>query len=228
MPPDLSTKNLQELLHELHLPVTDSVLSGLEAYLRQLLQWNRAINLTGLKDWPLIVRKLFVDSFYLADLLQVLRLPEAPCICDLGAGAGLPGIPLRLLYPDGNYLMIEKRAKRAGFLRNLLARLPLARTQIVQADIADFARQHPFCADLVLSRAFLPFPALSLAAKPFLKSHGYLVVLSSKPFSGEQAPGWTAQKLLPYHVEHNERWLWALQVEETPAHLSSSPCNTQH
>ncbi|MBO4335750.1 MAG: class I SAM-dependent methyltransferase [Desulfovibrio sp.] len=214
MPPDLSAENLHTLLTELHLPASDHVVEGLASYLHQLLHWNRAINLTGLKDWQMIVRKLVLDSFYLADLFSELALPEAPCICDLGAGAGLPGIPLRLLFTHGDYQMIEIKEKRAVFLRNLLARLPLPRTQIVQADIADYAAKHPGCADLVLSRAFLPFPALALAAKPLLKAHAYLVVLSSHPFTAEAAPGWKAHKLLSYHAENKERWLWALTAEE--------------
>ncbi len=212
MPSALTCQNLQTLLRELKLPAQDQITAGLTSYLQQLLQWNRAINLCGLNDWQMIVRKLVLDSFYLANLFSELALPECACICDLGAGAGLPGIPLRLIYPHGNYLLLEKRAKRAIFLRNVLAQLKLPRTEVVEADIVDYAVKHPGCADLVLSRAFLPFPALAEAAKPFLKPQSYLLVLSSKPFAEKQTTDWKAIRLLNYRAEAKERWLWLLQA----------------
>ncbi|MBR3665292.1 MAG: 16S rRNA (guanine(527)-N(7))-methyltransferase RsmG [Desulfovibrio sp.] len=206
----LTPQSLKSVLNDLGFPVQETVVCQLTAYLKDLLHWNRAINLTGIKDWQLIVRKLIVDSLYLAKLLSELPLPKDPCICDLGAGAGLPGIPLRLLYTGGSYLMLEKMAKRAVFLRNMLARMDLPATQVMETDIRDFAKDNPGCADLVLSRAFLPFPKLAEAARPFLKDQGYLLVLSSAPFVADKACGWTAKTIVHYTVEAKDRWFWVL------------------
>ena len=74
----LTPQSLKSVLNDLGFPVQETVVCQLTAYLKDLLHWNRAINLTGIKDWQLIVRKLIVDSLYLANCSQSFPCPRIP------------------------------------------------------------------------------------------------------------------------------------------------------
>lgn len=121
-------------------------------YLDRLAAYNRAFNLVGPESIADILAGLVMDSFQLAGLLRGLPLPEKPLALDCGAGAGLPGIPLRMIWQEGEYMLIEQRRKRALFLENVLAELRLPGTKVFAGDA--FKVSGP--ADLVLSRAWMP------------------------------------------------------------------------
>ena len=127
--------------------------AGLAAYLGLLQTWNRKTNLVGPRAWPQMLSELVADSWHLADLLGELALPEAPVALDFGAGAGIPGVPLRLFWRAGRYVMIEPRAIRAGFLRQCVAMMRLAGTEVLEGR----AEQAQERADICLSRAFQPW-----------------------------------------------------------------------
>jgi 16S rRNA (guanine527-N7)-methyltransferase len=100
----------------------DAILPPLCAYLDLLRKWKKVANLTGPGNWPEILGKLVLDSFHLASFLDSLALPPDALCLDLGAGAGLPGLPLRMLRPIGRHVLVEMREKRALFLRAFLPR----------------------------------------------------------------------------------------------------------
>ncbi|MDQ7830449.1 MAG: class I SAM-dependent methyltransferase [Desulfovibrionaceae bacterium] len=151
------------------LAVTADQAGSLAVYLEVLTAWNRRVNLVGRIAWTEILDDLAVDSLHLAAFLEsppVAGLLDAaggvPLCLDFGAGAGLPGIPLRILWPRGDYVLIEVRAKRAVFLAEALARLSLPRTTVFsgRAEAAPGRLVSPDRPGLVLclSRAFLPWP----------------------------------------------------------------------
>ncbi len=150
---------------------------GLQRYLELLLSWRRRINLVGATDWPSMLT-LIQDSWHLADLLQEWGQPVERSL-DLGAGAGLPGIPLRLFWSAGHYLLVEPRAKRAIFLRQAVAELNLPHTAVMQSRMEDL----PLSArrvDLVVARAFRPPAALLSAAREVLGPGGAVVLMTRK------------------------------------------------
>ena len=167
----------------------------LSRYLTLLLKWSRVMNLVGRATWPEVFRDLTADSLHLAKFLAGLNLPEQPLTLDLGAGAGLPGIPLRVLWEAGDYLLVELREKRAVFLRQAVAELQQpgglpgvrvfhGRAETVQDELARL-RLRPR-ADLIVSRAFMPWPKLlplaaQLLAPTTTDGCGRLVVLSNEP-----------------------------------------------
>jgi len=152
--------------------VTADQAASLAIYLEMLSSWNRRINLVGHVAWTEILDDLVADSLHLAAFLassEVAGLLGSaggePVALDFGAGAGLPGIPLRILWPRGDYVLIEVRAKRAVFLAEALARLSLPRTTVFsgRAEEAPGRLVTPDRPDrpglvLGLSRAFLPWP----------------------------------------------------------------------
>jgi 16S rRNA (guanine527-N7)-methyltransferase len=127
--------------------------AGLATYLGLLQTWNRKTNLVGPRVWPQMLSELAADSWHLAELLDELALPVSPVTLDFGAGAGIPGVPLRLFWKTGRYVMIEPRAIRAGFLRQCVAMMRLQETEVFEGRAEAFKA----CADVCLSRAFQPW-----------------------------------------------------------------------
>jgi len=203
--------------------LTPEQAQGLSHYLTMLLKWNRAMNLIGRADWPDVFRDLAADSLHLAGFLAQLNLPEAPLTLDLGAGAGLPGIPLRVMWTAGDYVLVELREKRAVFLTQAVAALKLPRTRVRHGraeslpDDAEIGR-----ADVVLSRAFMPWPQLLPLAAGLLGASGVLVIMANEPppddlaaqtpTPTQDAPGagFRVVQTLAYPSQERTRYFWAL------------------
>ncbi|HDQ40421.1 MAG TPA: 16S rRNA (guanine(527)-N(7))-methyltransferase RsmG [Desulfonatronum sp.] len=145
------------LCEKLDRPLTKDQALGLDRYLQMLLKWNKRVNLVGPGSWQTILADLVADSWQLADYLETLPLPEAPRTADLGAGAGLPGIPLRLFWTAGDYHLVEIRQKRSAFLLQAVSALGLQRT-FVRLQRAEQALPALAPVELCLSRAFMPWP----------------------------------------------------------------------
>ena len=191
-------------------PITPDQAAGLALYLELLQKWNARTNLVGPRRWQEVMETLVVDSLYLADFLEGLGL-DAPRCLDLGAGAGLPGIPLRMLWSRGSYTLVEVREKRAVFMTMVLNRLKLASTDVFRGRAEDVLSKGDR-ADLILSRAFMPWPRLLKFALPMLAPDGRLVVMANeKPPSPEEiSSGWRLVGHSSYPVAGKERYFWVL------------------
>lgn len=193
----------------------------LAAYLDQLTKWNRKMNLVGKSDWQTVFNTLIVDSLFLADFLTGLTLPDKPLCLDLGAGAGLPGIPLRVLWREGDYWLVEVREKRTLFMRSTLGRLKLPGTNVFHGKAEDALGRladsgHHATADLILSRAFMPWPKLLDFIHPMLRNDGErtgkAVILSNDPppDEAELPDTWTLADVASYPAAGKDRFFWSL------------------
>ncbi|MGE4298396.1 MAG: 16S rRNA (guanine(527)-N(7))-methyltransferase RsmG [Desulfovibrionaceae bacterium] len=197
-------------------PVTGTQAEALAAYLGLLVKWNKAMNLVGPGDWRTMLDDLVADSLHLVTFLPGLGLPCAPRVLDLGAGAGLPGIPLRVMWDAGEYTMVEVRDKRAVFLQTAVAALGLGRTRVFAGRAEDaLARHAPV--DMIVSRAFMPWRALLDFVRgpldaPFLAAHGRVVFLASEPApeGGAMPDGWRVAAQAGYRAGGKDRWFWAV------------------
>lgn len=178
----------------------EPALRGLDVYLELLLKWNKAMNLVGHAGREEILEDLVLDSFHLAAFLESLPLPDAPECWDFGAGAGLPGVPLRLLWQAGDYWLVEAREKRALFLQNVLAACPLPGTRVWRGRVENFMATAK-AADLLISRAFMPWPQLLELVSGKLAPGGLVVCLTL-----EEAPA-----TLPESLHGNWRLLCSRQ-----------------
>lgn len=218
-----SDPTLQHLLtaaEKLGRPVDADQATLIRTYLVQLLKWNRKMNLVGKSDWRTVFDTLVVDSLYLADFLDALSLADAPLSLDLGAGAGLPGIPLRVLWQDGDYWLVEVREKRALFMRSVLGRMQLPGTQVFHGRAEDALSRlddagHGATADLILSRAFMPWPKLLDFVTPMLRTQGTLVILANEPPPDEEElpEGWRLADVARYPAAGSSRYFWSLRLD---------------
>lgn len=182
-------------------------------YTTLLVKWNKSMNLVGPQGWEQVFHSLIIDSLHLADFLDSLDLPESPVSLDLGAGAGLPGIPLRCLWQAGDYLLVEARQKRSIFMRTALRMMKLPRTNVFQGR-AEKIPQGILPADLILSKAFMPWKELLEFVKPMLKPKGRIVILSNDPAPSEQeleALGHALEDSMEYKAGEKVHYFWCLQ-----------------
>lgn len=182
----------------------------LAVYLALLSKWNKAMNLVGPSRWEDMLATLVIDSLHLANFVRSLPLPEAPLCRDLGAGAGLPGLPLRILWRQGSYTLVEAREKRALFLRSCLAALPLPGVQVYHGRAEGFMAASPQ-ADLTVSRAFLPWERVLEMIAPFSGSMSFCLFLTLAPLPERLPAGWGAAAEQRYTVGKDSRYFWALQ-----------------
>lgn len=195
-------------------------------YADMLAGWNGAINLTGASRPEDILQRLIPDSFELAAFLSSGPLAEAvdaagrgnptggPRVWDLGAGGGLPGIPLRMLWERGEYTLAEVREKRALFLANALAKLDLPRTAVWRGPAERLFTERPRGADIILSRAFMPWEKLPAFCAPGLAPGGVIIIFGAGP-CGELPAPWRLLAERAYTVDGNRRWLWAIRREDS-------------
>jgi 16S rRNA (guanine527-N7)-methyltransferase len=203
---------------------------ALSRYLTLLLKWSRAMNLVGRTGWPEVFRDLAADSLHLARFLAEAGLPPNPLTLDLGAGAGLPGIPLRVLWPEGEYVLVELREKRAIFLTQAVAAVRLPRTFVLHGRAEGAVQALPGLgllrprqgADLVLSRAFMPWPRLLPLAAGLLgpdraEAGGKLVVLANEAPPAAIGEGLGAGFRLAgareYPAGGGRRYFWLLELD---------------
>lgn len=208
----ISAVTLARELGALGFSLPEKALEDLAAYLSLLMKWNKAMNLVGTRTWETTLRSLVVDSFHLADFLARLPLPSAPVTLDLGAGAGLPGIPLRLVWKKGSYTLVEAREKRALFMRTSLSALALADTAVFHGRAEDFfAASGP--ADLIISRAFMPWRELLEFIPTALVPGGHVVFLTLAPAPEDIPAPWKLVAQTAYSADKTERHLWCFTKE---------------
>lgn len=189
----------------------------LALYIESLLKWNRVMNLVAHSDWKRVLGDLVADSWHLADFLDTLSIADSPSTLDLGAGAGLPGIPLRVFWTPGTYRMVEIREKRVAFMRYALSRMKLQNTQALGCRVEDIPEE-AFPADLILSRAFRPWPDVLAFALPRLADGGVCVILANEapPTDMTPAASWRLVGSAKYHTGGKDRYFWGF----TPASAS--------
>ena len=187
----------------------------LSAYLSLLMQWNKVMNLVGARHWRDALDDLVMDSFHLNDFLrsQVLpALPTSPSCWDLGSGAGLPGIPLRILWNEGDYWMVESRDKRTIFLSTVLARSPIPGTHVFHGRAEQFMEGKK--ADLIVSRAFMPWKELLDFIKGHLNPGGQIVFLTLEELKPDESMDWVATGHTSYKVGKDTRHFCAFAEKQ--------------
>ncbi len=140
------TTDLQALLAKTSLQISEKQVQLLVQYVELLHKWNKAYNLTSVRDPQQMLVKHIMDSLMVGDVL------EGTNFIDVGTGPGLPGIPLAILYPERNFVLLDSLGKRITFLRQVVFQLKLTNVEPIKSRIEEYHTDTPF--DGVLSRAF--------------------------------------------------------------------------
>ena len=175
---------------ELHIPHNESQLRLFMAYAHELVRWNERFNLTSVTDECDIVVKHFLDSLA---IFSVVDIPLGCSTVDIGAGAGFPGVPIKIVRPDILLTLVESSQKKAGFLTHLVGQLELPNVVVVAERAEDFGRikenRGHFCC--AVSRAVADLAVLAEYALPLVKEGGRFVSYKAKgaPEEVERASG---------------------------------------
>ena len=164
---------------------------SLQAYLGLLDRWNRAYNLTAIRDPREMVSKHVLDSLAMQPFVRALDT-----LADLGTGAGFPGIPLALALPDLRVTLVESNGKKARFLREAVRTLHLDNARVAESRIE--ALDEPAAYDAITARALATLPLILQLGGDLLKPGGQLLAMKGARPDDEIAAlpsGWRLQSV---------------------------------
>ncbi len=167
-------------LKEWNIEISSEQLSLFEKYTELLLEWNEKINLTAITEKDEIYKKHYLDSVSLVKVIEDLSVKDYS-ILDLGTGAGFPGIPLKIVFPNLHITLVDSLNKRVDFLNLVIKELGLENIQAIHSRAEDLAHDIEFREqyDIVVSRAVANLSVLSEYCIPFVKPEGYFVPYKS-------------------------------------------------
>ena len=160
---------IQQGLEEFPFSFSPDLPKALQDYLRLLERWNKTYNLTGIRDTERMV------THHLLDSLSIVPLIEGTHIADVGSGAGLPGIPLALHFPDKQFTLIDSNGKKTRFLTQAKIALGLNNVTVVQERMELVSEKF----DQVICRALAPLVELAKSCAHLMASNGTLLAMKS-------------------------------------------------
>ncbi|BAQ23510.1 16S rRNA (guanine(527)-N(7))-methyltransferase RsmG [Streptococcus troglodytae] len=192
----MTPEEFYQALAKLHINLSDKQKEQFDLYFKLLVEWNNKINLTAITEEKEVYLKHFYDS--IAPLLAGY-IPNKPLkILDIGAGAGFPSLPMKIIYPQLDITIIDSLNKRIKFLNLLADALGLDKVHFYHGRAEDFGQDKNFRAqfDLVTARAVARLQVLSELTIPFLKVGGQLLALKASAADEELKAAQNALNLL--------------------------------
>lgn len=169
---------LQEKLGMLSVEVNKEKIDQFNQFYDILIEWNKVMNLTAITDYKDVVEKHFLDSL---SIERILNLDGIKTVMDVGTGAGFPGIPLKIIYPELKVTLLDSLNKRVKFLNEVIRQLELKNIDAIHGRAEDIGKNENYREkyDLCVSRAVANLATLSEYCMPFVKVGGVFVSYKS-------------------------------------------------
>ena len=163
--------------------IDDNKIRQLDKYYEMLIEKNKVMNLTAITEFDEVLVKHFADSLSICKIIP----DDVKSVCDLGTGAGFPGIPMAIAYPDLQFTLIDSLNKRIKFLQEVVDALGLTNVTLVHARAEEAGRNKLYREqyDLVVSRAVANISTLSEYCLPLVKVGGYFISFKSGDIEDE-------------------------------------------
>lgn len=171
--------NKEEFVSELNkigIEITDEQLNKLDQYYMLIKEWNDKINLTNIIDYEMVYLKHFYDSL---TLYRDIDLRDNLSLCDVGSGAGFPGIVLKIVFPNLKLTIVDALLKRINFLNIVIENLSLNNVSTYHLRCEDFMMDHANTFDIVTSRAVCNMNLLTKMCMPLVKKDGYFLPMKA-------------------------------------------------
>lgn len=178
-------------------------LEACKTYAHLLQDWNKKFNLTAIDDLEQVIRLHFQDSLEITTCIDFNTLHM---IADVGTGGGFPGLPLKIMFPSMQVILIEVNHKKVQFLTNVVNELALEHVHIIDLDWRTFIRQTHFPVDLFLARASLqPKELIRIYKGESAYKEAQLVYWASKHWQSDAQLDPYIAKTVRYHLDSQER-----------------------
>ena len=170
------------VLENLGIRLDDNQINMFDIYYRELIEHNKITNLTRIVDRDEVYLKHFFDSLTIS---KTIELKSGQMLCDLGTGAGFPGIPLKIVFPQIKMVLVDSLGKRITFLEKIVKILELDNVRIVKERAEEFAIKNQQKFDVVVSRAFSKLRIFLEIAIPTLKCDGKAIAMKGINYQEE-------------------------------------------
>lgn len=193
-------KFIREKFEVLDVSIQDDTLEKYIKYYEMLIEKNKVMNLTSITEFEDVVVKHFLDSLL---IIKNIDLKNINNVIDIGTGAGFPGLPLKILFPDLNVVLMDSLNKRIKFLQEVIDELQLENINVLHSRAEDLARkeEHREKYDLVVSRAVANLSTLSEYCLPFTKVGGKFISYKSNNIDDEVDKSKKAVKILGGNIK---------------------------
>lgn len=192
-------------IQALKIELTDFQKQQFIDYYELLVEWNKVMNLTAITDLKEVIHKHFIDSLSLVKVL----IPSNEKLLDIGTGAGFPGIPLKIVFPDMEIILLDSLNKRLIFLEEVIKKLELKKIKTLHARAEEYGKdmQYREQFELVVSRAVAKLSTLSEYCLPYVKRNGHFISYKSGNIEEELVQSATAIKILGAVVDKKEEFV---------------------
>lgn len=210
---ELDNYNLSKFINdlkELNISLSEEQLCQFMQYYESLVEWNKVMNLTAITDFDEVCKKHFIDSLSIVkafgfdtDFLNSLS------VIDIGTGAGFPGIPLKIVFPDMKITLLDSLNKRINFLQTVIDELGLKEIEAIHGRAEDFAVKGKLREkyDLCISRAVANLSTLSEYCLPYVKIGGKFISYKSEKIAEEIAGADKAVKVMGGKIERQVKFM---------------------
>lgn len=172
----MSEEEFIEELSKIRIKITPKQRNLLEEFYHQLIEWNQKINLTRITDKEEIYLKHFYDSL---TIYKEIDLSKVESLCDVGSGAGFPGIVIKIMFPNIHVTLLDSLQKRVNYLNDLIRCLGLNNIEAIHTRAEEYALDHRENFEIVTARAVAKLNILSELCLPLVKENGYFVAMKA-------------------------------------------------
>lgn len=158
------------------LNLTEKQLEQLEKFYQLLISWNEKINLTSITNKEDVYLKHFYDSL---TLCKIIDFNKNMSLCDVGTGAGFPGIILKIVFPHLEVTLIDSLNKRITFLNHVIQELKMSKIEAIHIRMEDYSKNNIEKFDIITSRAVAKIQVLSEISFQSLKVGGHLILMKA-------------------------------------------------
>jgi 16S rRNA (guanine527-N7)-methyltransferase len=186
-----------EILKQLGIEISELQMNQFDLYYETLIEWNQFMNLTGITEYEDVLIKHFADSVAINKAIENLNITQNEStffnselkIIDVGTGAGFPGIPLKIAFPEIKVCLLDSLNKRVKFLDEVIQKLQLTNIHAVHGRAEEFARNADYREQygLAVSRAVANLASLTEYCLPYVKKGGYFIAYKSGDINEEAA-----------------------------------------
>ena len=190
----------EQQLQQLNIQLNEVQKEQFHRYYELLVEWNKVMNLTGITEYDEVVMKHFVDSL---SIVKVNGFDNVKSIIDVGTGAGFPGIPLKIVFPEIKITLLDSLNKRIKFLNAVIDELELENIETIHGRAEDFSKKEDYREqyDLCVSRAVANLSTLSEYCLPYVKVGGCFIPYKSGEIDEELNNSKKAVQILGGKIE---------------------------